>query len=328
MTHRCYFELQANSHADLGVRKGKLLGNWLRDALGGRKAPVSRGALRGNAKKALELTAKHFPHLVEELQGYAKGAGVPFNDLWMLTIQDEFTETEHDKCTTVVTNNGFLVAHNEDWSKGANNAVCILRQTIGGVIRLEVFYLNTLGGNSISMNSHGFVHAVNSLTHTDGQVGVPRNIIARWLSETKSPEDDFKKLSHIPRASGYHHTLVRSDGTVWSIECTAKKQVMTTQKPPCVHTNHYVTQLRKLEADNEDEGTRARYKRAAELMRPHMSIESAMQLLDDTSAGVKKSIFNERTIARVVLDNDHMIAHIWMLREKERGWLEYHLYDR
>ena len=328
MTHQYYFEIQAKSHADLGIQKGRLFGQWLRDTLDAHESRAAWVGLRSTAARTLELTERHFPHLIEELRGYALGAGVAFDDLWMLHVEDEFLDDGNDKCTTVVTNEGFLIAHNEDWPVGSEDSVCILRQNLNGVIRFELFYLNTLGGNSISINSHGFVHAVNSLTHTDDQVGVPRNVIARWLSDTRSPEDDFKKLALIPRASGYHHTLVHADGTVWSIECTAKKQLLTRQHSPFAHTNHYVTQLRSLEAEDENEGTRARYKKAVELTRPRMSIESAMQLLDDASAGACNSIFNERTIARTIFDIDHMVAYVWLLRERERGWLAYQLENR
>ena len=206
MTHTNYFEIEADTSYELGMRKGELFGEPLRETLDDLKTEKHCERPGKQAIPYRKLTEKLFPHLIEELKGYADAARVSFDDLWLLCIEDELPDSANDKCTTFVTNYGFLVAHNEDWNSVAKDEICILRQTVGDLTVFQLFYLNTLGGNSISINSHGFVHAVNTLTHTDRRVGVPRNIVARWLSETRSPESDYSKLQQMKRASGYHRT--------------------------------------------------------------------------------------------------------------------------
>jgi hypothetical protein len=186
-----------------------------------------------------------------------------------------------------------------------------------------LFYVNSLGGNAISINSHGFVHAVNSLAHGDHQIGVPRNMVARWLSGTKSPENDFWSLARLPRSSGYHHSIVSVDGRIWSIESTATRQTITKPTSPFVHTNHFLTHLAKYESEDGIRGTRTRYRCASEGVRERMPLESVQELLDDTSEGDKKSIFNDRTIAQMIVDIEQMTAYIWLRREEEKGWVAY-----
>lgn len=323
MQHDNFFSITADTHFALGVRKGELFGDFLRKKLARPTQARWWKKLVRRSKDYLDVTRQYFPQLVEEYEGYASGASVAFEDLWTLELLDELTD-DGDHCTTVVTNNGFLVAHNEDWSPSAAEGICLLQRTIGDQSAFELFYLNTLGGNSISINSSGIVHAVNSLEYSDDQVGVPTNVIARWMSDAHSPEDAFRSLEALPRAGGYHHTFVSSAGEVWSIECSARRQVMTRPSMPFVHTNHFLSDcLADLEEARDDEGTFRRYRTASAQVGEVMTLENAQELLSDSSQGRRKSIFNTRTIARVIVDVDHMIASVWLAREKKKGWLSY-----
>jgi len=324
MQHENYFSIEAKTHFELGLRKGRLFGGFLRATLGREKRSKSWRSFVRRSKSYLDVSAGHFPKLIEEYQGYAQGASVSFEDLWTLDLLDELTSDDSDHCTTVVTNNGFLVAHNEDWSADAADAICLLRRTVGDRSAFELFYLNTLGGNSISINSTGIVHAVNWLEYSDRQIGVPKNVIARWLSDTDSPDDAYRSLRDVPRAGGYHHTLVNAAGEVWSIESSAKRQAIARPSTPFVHTNHYLSKsLAEVEHADDDEGTFRRYRAASEGVQETMSLENARELLSDSSAGRRRSIFNVRTIARMVLDIDHMVANVWLAREHRKGWVSY-----
>lgn len=322
-THRNYFEIAADTHYELGLRQGELFGEFMRLSLEEERRKSSWLPNVERARAYVGVTAMLFPQFIEEVHGYAEGARVCFEDAWALMLEDELSEFAHDKCTTIITNGGSLIAHNEDWEVNAKESICVLRKTVGSVSVLELFYLNTLGGNAISINSHGFVHAVNSLAHEDHQIGVPRNFVSRWLSETKSPEVDFWTLARLPRSSGYHHNIVGADGQIWSIECTAKRQTLTKPKSPFVHTNHYLTPLSKYESEDGIRGTRTRFRCASEGVKARMSLESIQQLLDDKSEGEKKSIFNDRTIAQMIVDVEQLTAYVWLRREEDKGWVPY-----
>jgi hypothetical protein len=325
MAHKNYFEIRAHNYYDLGLQKGRAFGGHLRDSIKERYKEFQRYKKYSREfQPRISASTEAFPHLAEELEGYARGAGVNVLDLWLLCLEDELM-LENYKCTTLVTNGGALIAHNEDWAADARNDICILKKTVGDLTVLELFYLSTLGGNSASVNSHGFTQTINTLNHTDTQAGVPRNIIARWLSETKAPRDDYDILSRIQRSSGYNHNLVGPDGKIWNIECSARKQALAFPKYPFVHTNHFLTELSSLEDSDEDEGTVQRYDCACCAARDPMSVDLVMNLLNDSSGGLKAGVFNERTIARIIIDIENNDAYIWLLREKKRGWVKYKL---
>jgi isopenicillin-N N-acyltransferase-like protein len=325
ITHRNYFEIEADSYFELGLLKGEMFGDFLHETLEERNAEAGWKAEWRRAKLYQRSAARAFPQLIDELKGYAEGADVSFGDLWALCIEDEVSESPAEKCTTIVTNGGSLVAHNEDWEGDAANSICVLRKSVGNTSIFELAYLNGLGGNSMSINSHGFVHAVNSVTHTDRQIGVPKNLVARWLSETYSPSDDLAALARLRRASGYHHCLVGLDGQLWSMECSATQQVLKRPAAPFVHTNHYLTRLSALERERDVWGTRRRYCCAMANVRSSMSLEDVKALSGNTSAGKEKSILNDNTIARMILDLPTMTAHVWLRREAAAGWVAYPL---
>lgn len=324
MRHNNYYEVQAESYFDLGVQLGEMFQNYLHASLFWlQKEDDEWDRKRDEATRYLRHSKQRFPHLVEELRGYAKGAAAPFEDVWLLCMEDELDDTE--KCTTLVTNNGSLIAHNEDWDEDAKDGVCLLKKTLNDVTIFELFYRNTLGGNSISINSHGYVHAVNTLTHRDEQVGIPRNLIARWLSETSNPRDDILAMENFTRSSGYHHTFLSLDGRLWSLESSAKRQHLTRPKPPFVHTNHFLSALKKLEEDDGSCGSMERYQCATSLLKDSMKIEEMKALLSNSSEGSERSVFNQRTIARLLIDLNALQVHAWMLAEADKGWISYDL---
>lgn len=326
-THKHYYELEADNYHELGLRRGELFGESLRRTLDERRRHRNWLETVERAKKYLEPSTAAFPQYVEELKGYAEAAKVSFDDLWALSLEDEVTDDHYERCTTVVTNHGALIAHNEDWDDDAEDYICVLRKRVGDLQSFELYYLNTLGGNAISINSNGYVHAINSLTHTDTQLGVPKNLIARWLSETKAPDEDYARLSQLKRASGYHHTIVSLDGRIWSIECSATQQKLSRPEPPFVHTNHFLTDLKQFEGRRNDlvPGTRTRYRSAEQNVEELMSVDDVEDLVSDSSYGDYESVFNERTIARMIIDVRQMVANVWLLREESKGWINYDL---
>jgi hypothetical protein len=277
------------------------------------------------ARAYLAATETSFPQYVDEIRGFAKGADVEFLEFWASSLEDEFDYYREEHCTSIITNGGQLIAHNEDWAKDAADQICILQKTIGGLTIFELNYFVTLGGNSASINSHGYVQLINTLTHTDWQLGVPRNVLARFMSETSDPVGDFERLKTIKRSTGYNHNIASLDDKIWNIEATAKQQVLLEPSAPFVHTNHYLSQkLEPYEAATAL-SIRRRYQVASQRVRPRMTLSELMDVTSDASQGPDLSIFNERTIARMVIDLEQRFAHCWLAREAEKGWVAYPL---
>ena len=124
MPHQNYFEIKADSHRELGAKLGSLFGDVLKETINRKKQIVDWEKAGEQARQYLELTKKTFPEYIEELEGYAEAAGADFNDLWTLSLEDEINCEE--KCTTVITNDGKLIAHNEDWEPSYASNICVL----------------------------------------------------------------------------------------------------------------------------------------------------------------------------------------------------------
>ncbi|HEX9036696.1 MAG TPA: C45 family peptidase [Ktedonobacterales bacterium] len=323
--HTNFLTVQADTNYELGLQ----LGSHFRAQVQAKMDSIVRdGAWTHKlerAKEYLAVTDVYFPQYVEEIRGYAKGTGVDFLEFWAQSLEDEFSYYRDERCTSVITNGGQLIAHNEDWAKDAADQICILQKTIGDLTIFELNYFVTLGGNSASVNSHGYVQLINTLTHTDWQMGVPRNVIGRFLSETRDPASDFQKLKTIRRSTGYNHNIVSLDGNIWNIEATAQQQMLLQPPAPFVHTNHYLSeQLQPYEA-NAALTTRRRYAVAMERAQPHMTAPELMGVTSDRSQGPDLSVFNERTIARMIIDLEQRVAHCWLGREVDKGWIAYPL---
>lgn len=320
--HINYYSIKAENNFDLGVKLGEIFGSDLREEILKRKENPSWALLVEKSKLYLEQTKKEFPLYLEELDGYAKSADVEFFDLWPLIVGDELEET--DKCTSIVTNEGFLIAHNEDWDYKAKSELSVLKKTINGLTTLELFYSFSLGGSSIAVNSNGYLQAINTLTHNNFQTGVPRNVIARWLSETNNPIKDFERMKKMVRSAGYNHLFVSKFGEVVDIESTASNQMIFEPKAPFIHTNHFLSALKKFET-GEKENSLSRFEFATKNTDENMSTEGLKRIVEDKSLGEDLSVFNERTIGKMIVDFQNRVAKIWLLREESAGWIDYPL---
>ncbi len=276
------------------------------------------------SQKILAITQLHFPQYIEEMQGYAAGAKVDFYDLWVLSIEsDAEINRASAKCTNVITNSGKLIGHNEDaLEPGMADTVCVVKKTIKDLTTLEICYYNTLGGNSVGISSYGYIHALNTLLFTDNQIGIPKNVIARYLLDSQNPDEAIRTILALPRASGYNHNIVSRNGQIWNLELTANDGIVTHPQLPFVHTNHCLN----LPSDfNDDHGTISRLEFARQHVQDRMSVDQLQQLQEDVSQGPNNSVFNERTIGKIIVDFTAMTAYIWLLREKQLGWVSYPL---
>lgn len=322
MTHKNFFTFKAGTNYNLGFLMGKRFSNEAQ------KAVLTTGKDNWEnklnmGKKLLNITKKYFPQFIDELKGYAAGAGVNFLDLWTISIEADAETDNSAKCTNIITNEGKLIGHNEDAEKiGLENSICIVKKTLRDITTLEIYYYNTLGGNSVGVSSFGYAHTLNTLFFTGNKLGIPKNVIARYLLETNNPDKAIKKVLDFPRASGYNHNIISKDGKIWNLELTADKGVLTNPTSPFVHSNHCLN----IESNLSDAyGTISRLKFARDNTKNRMMTDELMKIQEDISKGPNNSLFNERTIGKMIIDFRIKIAKVWLLREKEAGWVDYPL---
>jgi Acyl-coenzyme A:6-aminopenicillanic acid acyl-transferase len=325
MVHANYHEVEGQNHLELGHQLGRLFGHIVREYIAEEQEDEDWPRLRQKADKLLVLTARYFPKYIEELQAYASAAGVNLLDLWTMINEDELFGNDTEKCTTIISNDGLLIAHNEDWSADALDDICILKKKIGNSISLELYYYGCpLGGVALSVCSNGYVQAVNSLNHTDHQMGVPKTVVARRISEMSDANTELEEILSIPRSSGFAHNLVYRSGHVTSIECTATRHSVRHPLMPFVHTNHMLEpSLNPFEIKADNKSSFKRFESATSLVSASMERDELISLAGDKTAGKKKSVFNKNTIARGIVDLDQHIVSFWLRREKSMGWVEY-----
>jgi len=325
MTHKNYHEVSAQGPAELGHQLGKLFGGIVRGYIDDERNGDEWEAMREEADLLLAATGHHFPDYLEELDAYAAAARVSLRDLWTLIVSDELGDDDSERCTTVVTNGGRLIGHNEDWDASAADDICILKKTYAGVTTLELYYYGApLGGSALSISSRGYVQAINSLNHSDWQAGVPKLVIGRRLSELHGARTEIDAVMSIPRSSGFAHILVDHGGMVTAVECTATRHAVAVPSLPFVHTNHMLLpDLQVLEDEHDGPSTYRRYEAACRFIKARMGQNELIAAMDDRSGGNKNSLFNANTIGRIVADLDAEIAKVWLRRESSKGWISY-----
>lgn len=197
---------------------------------------------------------------------------------------------------------------------------------------LELYYpACPLGGVSISISSAGIIHAINSLPGISNGHGIPKQVIARAVSDLTEedltwPYDCLHKLMQIPRDDGFAHTLLRSDGKVIAIESNRDEYSLQKREAPFVHTNHYCNpNFNRPDAINGTKSSWKRYDYACQHLCAARSKEDLITLASDKSEGKSKSLRNRNTIASVVIDRASNLASIWLKREKKKGWIDYPL---
>ena len=325
--HDCYYEVIAADDREMGLRLGTMFRGRLQ-AMEREIAPLieksrdTLAAIRG-------AVAAAFPGYAGEIDGYAEGAQISALSMLALCMENEFSGVEH--CTTMITNGGRMIAHNEDWNVGSENRLCILRRTTGRDTTLELLYIGTLGGNAVSVSSRGWVQAVNSLPlgRSRLKAGIPRNIVNRWMADTVDPVADVARMRRMQRISGDSHILVSmNEAQAFVIESTPEHLACRTIAfdKPFAHTNHFLDPA-LAGVETPSASSRKRHETACRLLGPVMNESELKDIMDTANTDPRgvNEIFSAETIGRILLDLDRGTASIWMRREAEKGWIEYPL---
>lgn len=112
--HTNFYTFRAHNNYDLGLQ----LGAHFKVAVQSKMNKVVRDdawALKlRRAQEYLAVTKQYFLQYVQEIEGYAEGAEVDFLEFWTRSLEDEFSYYRDEHCTSIITNDGKLISHNED----------------------------------------------------------------------------------------------------------------------------------------------------------------------------------------------------------------------
>jgi isopenicillin-N N-acyltransferase like protein len=231
----------------------------------GAKWPPLIAASRG----FLGATERELPQVVEELRGCAAGAGIPFDDLFLMSLEELLYEevrgesAEPDSPTLgerkasgagcsdlaagppATADGAVWLAHNNDLGQRSREHLYVTRFCAAG--EPEILAV-TIGGIfiSIGLNEAGISLTGDQLYANDSRVGVPRLLVVRQILAQPSFEAALQAALLPSRASSYNNLIASRDGRIVNVEGSATDyELLWAAGGATVHTNHYLASRMK-----------------------------------------------------------------------------------
>lgn len=195
----------------------------------------------GTARDYLPYAQEYDPKYLDFMKGYAKGSGIPFEELFTLLCQGE-----RGLCTDVSVNaeasadGSIYSAHTEDWRPVDEEHVVLLH---GEPDEGPSFLVVTLAGLELitGLNSAGISFSANSLYQNDMRLGVPKMFVSRRILAARRIGDAISAVIPAERASSYNNNICHSSGEMYSVEGSATDYALLyPSNGYLVHTNHYL----------------------------------------------------------------------------------------
>jgi isopenicillin-N N-acyltransferase-like protein len=210
-------------------------------------------ALR-HARTFQKTIGEFSPAALEEMNGIAEGAGVPFDHILALNCRSELMFAARrrvpDECTSFAVlpeasgNRHMLLGQNWDWVPFAQE-VCVLVEARreDGPSYATVVEAGMLA--KIGFNEAGLGLCTNTLVSTlDGDVpGVPYHVMLRALLDATSVAEGEKILCSAERALSANYLLADSSGAAANFECApggaAQVHITRPEYGVLTHANHF-----------------------------------------------------------------------------------------
>ena len=208
------------------------------------------------AQKPLSFCEDSIPKYVDELKGYAEGAGIELEEIFTLFYYYSSKPAGVFGCTDLVVSAGLtkekhvFMAHNEDTPPKERKYLCLVRGKPEGA---PAFLTVTYGGVifNVGLNSAGLSFGGNALNPNDTRVGIPVDLVFRAMygAGTMVEALTYANLPH--RESSYNNIVADNQGQIYNIEGSATDFELTYAGGSyLVHSNHYVTEkMKKYESD-------------------------------------------------------------------------------
>ncbi len=244
-------------------------------------------------ERYLEHSRAIYPQYVEELEGVAEGASLPFADLFVGMCEELWAPDAWSRgCTDMAArgrataDGSTLLAHTNDLGPEAEEDLVILKVQAGD--EPEFLAISSGGlGYSAGFNAAGIGLTGNEVEANDTRVGVPRLLIVRAILAARRLEEALDACLLSQRASSYNNILADAHGEIYSMEGSATDcQPIYIEDDILAHANHYATPaMRHFEANPADmAGSLIRHHRAWRLLRENrgrLSPQLFQELLAD-----------------------------------------------
>jgi len=206
----------------------------------------------------LAAAKTHTPEVLEELQGWAEGSGVPFRELMVLNLKAEYEALRDESLSCTSSGSGeenpgcsllaladdgrLLVAHNEDGDKAYRERMFLLRlKPEGRPSVLAASYPGILPGNAPWVNSEGVMMTTNYIASREVKLGVGRYFLDRQAMVAATADEAAAICSHPERAYAYHHVIgSKAEQRILGLEVTASQLERIEISGLYLHTNHLI----------------------------------------------------------------------------------------
>lgn len=251
-TNKRFAHLEINgNYRDIGYETGRVFKKNINGIIK-RRAGWHKGLMETlRSKKALKysdkllaLAKRHFPKIIQEMEGIADGAGIHFDSLWAMNIKSELgvIRSEPPGCSSIFVHNDkdMWLFHNEDGHTAYQNSMFTIKASPpSGISYIAMVYPGIITGNGPSVNSRGIVQTTNYIGSVKSEIGIPRYIIGRAILEAKDLEEAIQIATFEPRTYPYHHNIISlSEKKYASVETIPNISEIQYPGGLYCHTNH------------------------------------------------------------------------------------------
>jgi isopenicillin-N N-acyltransferase-like protein len=301
--------------------------------------------LKGRLSLAHSRTT--LPMFVEELEGIADGADVPFEEVFLAICEELWepaawhagTPSLARGCTDMAArgaatvNGATLIAHTNDLGPDVEEDVMIFRVQAGD--EPEFLGVSVAGlGYSAGFNAAGISMTGNAVSCSDIRPGVPRLLIARKILASRRLGEAMDACLLPRRASNYNNVIADAHGECYSMEGSATDcEPIYIDGNIMAHANHYLSPpMRAFEVNrNYIGGSILRQHRATRLLQENygkLSPELFRKLLADHAnypASICKHSGQSVTVFSIIIDLNQLCAWIGRGRACETTYYRYEL---
>ncbi len=331
------------SHREVGQHIGQACQPRIRKTLTGLRDILSKGVtweqMRQQSTHYLEFSRLVYPQYVEELEGIAEGANVPFEEVFLSVCEELWESVAWRGCTDMAargpaTKDGStLIAHTNDLLPQSQEHLVILKVQVGD----EPEFLGiSSGGIAISagFNAAGISLTGNQLDNNDIRPGVPRLLVVRAILSSRYLSEAKDHCLLPQRASSYNNVLADGSGEVYCMEGSATNCApIYIAENILAHANHYVSPaMRHFEADPKNIGNSVlRHNRAMCLLRENYGqlTPNLFQTLLADHVGYPSSICKHGTetvtVFSIIIQPENLRAWIGLGRACEAEYVAYQL---
>jgi isopenicillin-N N-acyltransferase-like protein len=268
------------SHRQVGQQIGEQMRPALERLLTRLREELPRGVswqeMVQQGKQYLQHSGAIYPQYVEELEGIAAGASLPFEELFLGMCEELWAPDAWPRgCTDMAArgrataDGSTLLAHTNDLAPEAEEDLVLLKVQAGN----EPQFLGISSGGlaySAGFNAAGIGLTGNEVEANDTRVGVPRLLTVRAVLAARRLEEALDACLLPQRASSYNNVVADAHGEVYSMEGSATDcQPIYIEDDILAHANHYATPaMRRFESNPaEMAGSLIRHHRAWRLLR-------------------------------------------------------------